>query len=105
MGTVMLSAPVRWWRCPSCRITARTEKAGVFTEFHACRALGSINLPMLEVQHPDDEPDGCHVLVMREDYALHPDDGPIAAINTVHGDGAQDCTVLAPVARVTIEQH
>jgi hypothetical protein len=67
---------------------------------HFCKAFGGMALPLIEVNDLDDTPDGRHIIVTREDYG----DNRVAAINTVHGDGSNDCTVLAPTARVAIQR-
>jgi hypothetical protein len=94
----LLPAPVRWWRCPSCGVTDRTERADVHTQFHPCPALGGVTVPLVEVRRADDRPDGRHLIVPREDYSGNDTAGPIAAIRTERGDGSNDCTVLAPTA-------
>ena len=99
MSTQLLEPPVRIWKCPSCGNTDRTQEAGVISRMHPCKSLHGINLPMVEVKTEDAKPDAKHLLVEREDYTYNPNDGKIAAVNTLYGDGHNDCTVLAPVAR------
>ena len=68
---------------------------------HACPALASLNLPLVEVANPDEAPDARNVIVYREDYA----NGlpVVASIRTEHGSGRVDCTAMAPTARLIIE--
>ena len=92
---VLLEAPVRWWRCPSCLTTDRTQRADVHTQFHPCPALNNANIPLIEVSDHDANPDGRQLVVNRED-------GPgIASIRTERGDGSNDCTVFAQTATVS----
>jgi hypothetical protein len=98
--TFLLQPPVKYWACPSCGLRDKTQQAGVYTQFHECPALGRVAVPLVEVRHPDDAPDGKHVVVMRDDYVGDSGADPVAAIRTEHGDGSNDCTVYAPTARV-----
>lgn len=104
MGTVMiLNPPVRWWRCPSCQTTDRTERSDIHTQMHNCPGLLGIVVPLVEVATLDTEPDAQHVLVEREDYIGFEHADHIMAVRTEHGDGSNDCTVFAPTAHVKIE--
>ncbi len=98
MTAVLLEPPTRWWACPSCRARDRTTGPGV--RFHPCPAVGLANVPFVEVTGPDVQPDGRHVLVAREDYDVDRTGSRWAAVRTERGDGSNDCTVFAPVARV-----
>jgi hypothetical protein len=99
MRPALLEAPVRYWKCPSCDITDRTQQAGVHTQFHSCPALGNVNIPLVELRRQDAKPDGRQVVVNRED-------GPgVASIRTERGDGSNDCTVFAPTASVSSKGH
>jgi hypothetical protein len=96
-----LDLPVRWWHCPSCGLRDRTQQAGVHTQFHACPAIGGVNLPMCEATGPDVAADARHTLVMRDDYIGNSNIGlvaPVAAVRTERGDGSNDVTVFAPTA-------
>lgn len=97
MEALILDAPVRYWKCPSCRLTDRTQRPDVHTQFHECPALAGASIPLAEVSDPDDKPDAHHVVVQRND-------GPeVASILTERGDGSNDCTVFAPAATATSE--
>jgi hypothetical protein len=96
---VLLQPVTHWWKCPSCNLVEKT--GAVPNVFHGCPALNGVTIPLVEVNHPDDKPDGRHVVVEREDYARNPDVDRVASIRTDHGDGSNDCTVLAPTARIT----
>ncbi len=96
MTALLLNPVVRWWRCPSCNVTDRTERSDAHTQFHSCIALGGVTIPLVEVADPDARPDGRQLVVEREDYAGHA--SPIAAIRTERGDGSNDCTVFVPTA-------
>lgn len=98
MTTLILEAPIRWWKCPSCGLTDRTQQAEPHTRFHACPALGNVTLPLVEVAGPDAHVKGRHRAVMREDYAGTAN--PVSAIVTERPDGSNDCTVLADTAIV-----
>jgi hypothetical protein len=100
---VLLTPVVRYWRCPSCDLTVRIERSDIYTQFHPCPALDNVNLPLVEIQNPDDKPDGRHRLIEREDYAHDPTIGRFASISTDHGDGSNDLAVLAPTARLTVQ--
>ena len=94
MEPVLLEAPVRWWKCPSCGTEDRTQRSDVHTQFHNCPALNGMNVPLAEVASLDDKPQSRHLVVQRED-------GPdVAAVRTERMDGSNDVTVMAPVAEV-----
>jgi hypothetical protein len=97
---MLLEAPVRWWRCPSCDLTDRTQQAEVHTQMHPCPALGGLNVPLVEVPDPDAKPKGRHVPVMAEDY-VGPD-GRLRAVRTERTDGSNDVTVFPKPALGTI---
>ena len=103
MGAVMLSAPVRYWGCPSCNQTARTEEARPHSRMHACAALDNMTVPLVEVACPWDTPDARHVVNAREDYIGHENAGPVMSVRTEHSDGSNDLTVYAPTAEVHYE--
>ena len=97
MTTLILEAPIRWWKCPSCGLTDRTEKAGVFTQFHACPAVGGACIPLVEVHDVDDKPDARQLIVPSE---VSPG---MASVRTERGDGSNDCTVFVrPAVATTI---
>lgn len=102
MSLPLLEAPVRWWRCPSCGATDRTEKPGFITQMHPCPALGDVTIPLVEVSGPDAAPDGRQVPVMREDYAAGAN--PLTAIRTERGDGSNDVTIFAETAVIDLRQ-
>jgi hypothetical protein len=94
---VILHAEQRWV-CPNCPATAVTE--GQTNRFHRCTGLRLLLAPMVL------EGTRCKVVAReREDYVGRETvqcDGegrPVAAIMTVRDDG-EDCTVLAPAARM-----
>ena len=105
MTHVLLDAPIKWWRCPSCPMVDKSQQAGPHTRMHICPALGNATIPLVEVASPDATPDARHVFIEREDYAATPDASRIAAISTRHGSGRIDCTVLAPTARMSSAAH
>jgi len=106
MSDVVLLQPVeRWWRCPSCNVTDKTQRADAHTQMHPCAALGGINIPLIETQSSDTTPDGQHVAVEREEYIGDSGADRIAAIRTDHGDGSNDVTVLAPTARMKLVSY
>lgn len=78
---VLLDAPVRYWKCPACLAEDRTEKAGIFTQFHPCPALGGVSIPLVEVQHLDEK-------VKARQLAVE------GAVRTERMDGSNDCTVF-----------
>jgi hypothetical protein len=85
---VIVDAPIRLWKCPSCGTTDRTQRADVHTQFHACLALGSVVIPLVEVQDLDDRPSARQVSVQSE-YGYES-----AAIRTERLDGSNDLTVF-----------
>ena len=87
--SVLLDAPVRWWKCPSCRKEDRTQKAEVHTQFHDCPALGGLNIPLVEVHDLDDK-------VKARQLATE------GAVRTERMDGSNDCTVFPnPAVAIT----
>lgn len=97
---MILDLPVKFWSCPSCGISERVQQAGVYTRMHPCPAVGGVTVPLVEVATLDAKPDAVHRIVEREDYIGDSSASRVAAIRTDHGDGSNDCTVLAPTARV-----
>ena len=94
---VLLEAPVRYWKCPSCGCSAQTQRAEVHTEFHNCPAIGGVGLPLVEVHDVDDKPKGRQIIVPSE-Y------GPgNAAVRTERLDGSNDVTVFPPTAVARME--
>jgi hypothetical protein len=81
MDGLILEAPVRFWKCPSCGITDRTQKAEVHTQFHNCPALGGVSIPLVEVHDIDDDPRARQIAVQ-------------GAIRTERMDGSNDLTVF-----------
>jgi hypothetical protein len=104
-GPVLLNAPVRWWKCPSCGLEDRTQRNDVHTQFHSCPALGGVNIPLVEVPDLSAKVAARHVEVEREDYQGRSTAGPVAAIRTERADGSNDVTVFAPPATVQPEGH
>ena len=85
----VLEAPVRWWKCPSCGATDRTQRADVHTQFHGCPALGGVSIPLAEVDDLDDKPAARQVIVASEfDHGM-------ASVRTEREDGSNDLTVFA----------
>lgn len=94
MNPLVLDAPVRFWKCPSCSLTDRTQKAEVHVQFHDCEALGGLNIPLVEVADPDDKPRARQVAKQSE-Y------GPrTASIVTERMDGSNDTTVFPQPALI-----
>ena len=93
MRPVVLEAPVRFWKCPSCQTVDRTQKAEVHTQFHTCPAMGDISIPLVEVSDPDDKPRARQV-AMQSEYGYD-----TASIVTERMDGSNDCTVFPAPAR------
>lgn len=97
MTAHLLEPPVRYWKCPSCLLTDRTQRSDVHTQFHNCPAIGGACIPLVEVHDVDDKPDGRQLIVQSET-------GPgMASVRTERGDGSNDVTVFArpAVARTT----
>lgn len=96
-GAILLQPREQFWDCPMCGAVDRTARAEVHTRFHACKALGGLDAPMV--------PRGVKADVRvheRQDYIGTEDvplvDGrPIAAVETVRDDG-NDMAVYAPTA-------
>lgn len=88
MTAHILAAPVRYWKCPECDATAKTQIAEAHGEFHYCPALGIAHVPLIEVPDPDAKVRGRQVVVQSE-Y------GPeVAAVRTERADGSNDVTVF-----------
>lgn len=93
---MLLDAPVRFWRCPSCPTVDRTQRADVHTQFHDCPALAGLNIPLVEVRDPDDDP-------RARQRSVQSEVGPgTAAVLTERMDGSNDCTVFPRPAELTI---
>ena len=93
---IVLEAPVKFWKCPSCETTARTQRADFHQEFHACPALGNMNIPLVEVNDPDDNPRSRQVAVQSEfGYET-------SSVRTERMDGSNDVTVFPQPAVGTI---
>lgn len=90
----------RRWECPSCHQQHVTTEHRPHTPFHACKALGGLTAPFVEVRGSElDRHAARHVVVERGDYIG--DDktaGRVMAVNTERADGSNDCTVYAPTA-------
>ena len=97
MQPLVLDAPVRFWKCPSCQTVDRTQKAEVHTQFHDCPALGGISIPLVEVTDPDEKPKARQLAVQSE-YGYER-----AAVLTERMDGSNDCTVLPNPALAVME--
>lgn len=97
MTVPILNAPVRYWKCPECQATARTQIAEAHQEFHHCPALGISHVPLFEVQDPDAKVRGRQVIVQ----SVY---GPeVAAVRTERADGSNDVTVFpAPANSIAI---
>ena len=98
--TILLEPVVRYWACPSCSVVDQTQRADAHTQMHSCPALRGFTVPLVEVQRPDDKPDGRHVVNEREDYLRDENADRVMSVTTDHGDGSNDCTVYAPTAIV-----
>lgn len=95
MTVPILNAPVRYWKCPECQATARTQIAEAHQEFHHCPALGISHVPLIEVQDPDAKVRGRQLIVPSEV-------GPgIASVRTERADGSNDVTVFPRPAAIT----
>ena len=93
---LIIDAPVRWWKCPSCDKTDRTQRAGRCTlNFHECAALGGAAIPLAEVPTLDDKPRARQVIVPSE----HGHEA--ASVRTERLDGSNDVTVFPPTAVAT----
>jgi hypothetical protein len=93
---MLLDAPTRYWRCPSCPTVDQTQRSDVHTQFHDCPALGGLNIPLVEVRSPDDAPKARQRSVQSE-YGHE-----TAAVLTERMDGSNDCTVFPQPARMTV---
>lgn len=106
MTLPIIDAPVRWWRCPSCDVTSRTQRNDVHIQYHSCGAFNGLTMPLIETRDHDDKPDGIQRAVSREDYVgdeiLNPLAGTTMSIVTEHGDGSSDCTIYAPTAAIEV---
>jgi hypothetical protein len=92
----LLEAPIRFWKCPSCRLTDRTQRADVHTQFHPCPALGNVAIPLVEVQDPDAKVRARQIVVPS---AVGPGN---AAVRTERLDGSNDTTVFPrPAVAIT----
>lgn len=95
--SVILEGPVRFWKCPSCQATDRTQRSDAHTQFHNCPAIGGAAIPLVEVHDVDDKPRG-RQLVVPSEY------GPgTASVRTERIDGSNDVTVFPLPAVGTIE--
>jgi len=92
MKPLLIDAPIRFWKCPSCGKVDRTQKAEVHTQFHDCPALGGLNVPLVEVADPDDKVKARQVPKMSE-YGYD-----TASVVTERMDGSNDCTVFPGAA-------
>ena len=95
MNTPIIPAPIRKWKCPACGAEDVTQRHDVHTQMHNCPAVGGLGIPLIEVRHLDDKPDGRQVIVPRED------NGRVAAVRTERGDGSNDCTVFPDAATIS----
>jgi hypothetical protein len=95
MGDFILEAPVRFWKCPSCGITDKTQRPDVHTQFHPCPALGNVTIPLVEIPKLDDRPKARQVVVQSE-YGYER-----AAVRTERLDGSNDVTVFPQPAVAT----
>ena len=106
MTELLLDAPIRWWRCPSCDVTSRTQRNDVHVQYHDCAAMNGLTMPLIETRDWDDKPDGVQRAVEREDYVgdeiLNPLAGTTMAVRTERADGSWDQTVYAATANVKI---
>ncbi len=85
---IVLDTPIRFWKCPSCGTTDRTQRAEAHTQFHPCPSLGSVVIPLVEVHDIDDRPAARQVVVQSE-FGYES-----AAIRTERIDGSNDLTVF-----------
>ena len=95
--TVILEAPTRYWKCPSCGTEDRTQKSEVHTQFHPCAALGGVSIPLVEVHDLDARVRARQRLVAAET------DGSMASIRTERLDGSNDVTVFTNPAIAAME--
>ena len=105
--TVPLLRRVTRWECPACDMTAVTREARPHTQFHTCRGLAGLWVPMvtegtrakLEAVEREDYISAEHCA---EDVQYAPGSGrPVAAVITTRDDG-QDATVYAASAHVSM---
>jgi hypothetical protein len=97
VSEVILEAPIRNWKCPSCGIEDQTQRADAHTQFHNCPALGDVSIPLVEVRHLDEK-------VKARQLAVERDDGPgLASIRTERLDGSNDCTVFPSTAVIDLK--
>lgn len=90
----------RHWVCPNCDATHVTREARPHTPFHTCRGLRGLTSPYvqegvkakIETRERGD-------YVGKEKVRKDGNGRPVMSIVTTRDDG-QDCTVLAPTARV-----
>ena len=95
MTALILEGPVRWWKCPACETTDRTQRADAHTQFHPCPALNNAFIPLVEVHDTDANPHARQILVPSE-Y------GPgSSAVRTERMDGSNDVTVFPTPAAAT----
>ncbi len=101
--TYLLQPHVTRWECPSCGLKDVTQGSALGqSRFHPCPKLAGLTAPMVI-----EGTAAKHVVNAREDYegdqvATKDDNGKaVMSIQTVRDDG-EDCTVLAPTARVRI---
>jgi hypothetical protein len=88
-SAVLLEAPIRYWKCPSCDQTDRTQRADVHTQFHNCAAIRGFSIPLVEVKDVDDP--------VRARQVVTP-----GAVRTERLDGSNDVTVFPNPALATV---
>lgn len=94
----ILQPPPRFWECPNCPVTDRTE-GGTANRYHTCSGLAGLSAPLVPAGSR------CSVTArVREDYVgseivqRDGDGRPIMSVVTERWDGSNDCAVFAPTA-------
>lgn len=104
MRAALLSAPVRRWHCPKCRLSDTTREARPHSRMHNCSRLRGMTVPMLpedvggkvELHEPEDYVGNRHV--------QRGEDGrPVMSVTTEREDGL-DTAVYVPLAVATREE-
>lgn len=99
--SILLLRGDQHWVCPNCTTTVVTR--GMPNRFHDCPGLKGLQAPMvlegtackIEANERDD-------YIGKEVATVDGDGRPMMNVITTRDDG-QDCTVYAPLAKVTLE--
>ena len=94
----ILEPATQFWTCPSCREVQSNTTPLTSSVIHPCPALKGMSVPMVPVDDPDATPDARHIVYNVEDYQGDRI-SPIAATETVHGDGHTDRIVYTEPAK------